>query len=91
MSGSHSSLSVSEHNLTNAAKMLMNSVAAEPDANTNSHFLTSVREGGGGLLGVRQQGLCAPSSPILPPEGGEGGDARGLGGGTQSSLLLLFT
>ena len=52
---SHSSLSVTEHKLTNAARMLMNSAAAEPGTNTNTHF--------------------------LPPEGGEGGDARGLGGG----------
>ncbi len=52
--GSHASLGISEHKLTSAARMLMSSVAAEPDANTNSH---------------------------LPLDGGEGGDAGGLGGG----------
>ncbi len=91
ISGSYACLTVSEHKLTNAARMPMNSVAAEPDANTTSHFLTSVREGGGRQQSDCQQVLCAPTSLTLPPEGGEGGDAGDLGVDTQSSLLLLFT
>ena len=46
VSGSHSSLGVSEHKLTNAAKMLMSSVAAESDANNSSHFPPKGGEGG---------------------------------------------